>query len=572
MKWSSSHIVTRRDVSSDVELVSEALLLKAGFIRKVAPGIYTYHNMALRVLNKIGDIIRAELDHAGCVEVLMPMVQPKSLWDEADRWSVMGKSLLKFKNRNNQEFCLGPTHEEVVTDLVRGEIKSYKDLPKNIYHIQAKYRDEIRPRFGLMRCREFIMKDAYSFDVDKDAAQVSYQKMYEAYSKIFNRVGLNFKVVEADTGNIGGNQSHEFHAVTSAGEDTILLCNSHAYNMEIAPVGKLVKDVRSNLLEISSFDTPGIRTIAQLGKFLKVDESDVETPPVLVKSMFFYDKDRKPILVLLRGSDEANTLKLSKVLDSDVQLMSDEEVEELTGSVPGSWGPVGLDGVKTYLDYSLQNMTNFVTGANKDGVHLKNVNYKRDFDIEGFFDLVCAKEGDVCSVCEGKYKEHRGVEVGHIFYLGTKYSKAMNATFSDRDQKSRFFEMGCYGIGVSRTMQTIVEQSHDDKGIIWPLWVAPYHVHICNLDAKDSKVSKCVDKIYSELLDSDVEVLLDDRDERAGVKFNDADLLGIPYRINLGKRSFDKEEVELIDRKTLKRNSVSVNDIVSVIKEKVFKA
>ena len=566
LKWSNSHIVTRRDIASDVELVSDALLQKAGFIRKVAPGIYTYQNIALRVLNKISNIVRQELENADCVEVLMPVVQPKSLWDETDRWNAMGRSLLKFKNRNDQEFCLGPTHEEVVTDLIRKDIKSYRDLPKNIYHIQTKYRDEIRPRFGLMRCREFIMKDAYSFDVDKDAAQVSYQKMYEAYSKIFNRIGLSFKVVEADTGNIGGNQSHEFHAVTTAGEDAILLSKSHAYNMEIAPVGELVKDNRSNLLKVSSFDTPGIRTIAELGKFLKVNEAD------LVKSMFFYDGNKKPILVLLRGSDEVNILKLSKVLDSDVQLMSDQEIEELTGTVPGSCGPVGLDGVKIYLDYSLQNMTNFVTGANSDGVHLKNVNYERDFKTEGFFDLVFAKEGDVCPIDGGEYKQHRGVEVGHIFYLGTKYSKAMNAAFSDSNQQSKFFEMGCYGIGVSRTMQAVVEQSHDDKGIIWPITVAPYQVHICNLDVSDVSVTNFVNQIYAKLSDLDIEVLVDDRDERPGVKFNDADLLGIPCRVTVGKRSFDKGQVELAWRKTIDKESVSVKDIVSVVKRKVLEA
>ena len=425
LKWSNSHIVTRRDIASDVELVSDALLQKAGFIRKIAPGIYTYQNIALRVLTKISNIIREELDHAGCVEILMPVVQPKSLWDETKRWDLMGMSLLKFKNRNNQEFCLGPTHEEVVTDLVRKDIKSYRDLPKNIYHIQTKYRDEIRPRFGLMRCREFIMKDAYSFDVDDKEAQVSYEKMYKAYSNIFTRVGLNFKVVEADTGDIGGNQSHEFHAITRAGEDAILLCKSHAYNLEIAPVGKAVEDTRSDLLEISDFDTPNIRTIAKLSEFLQVSEAD------LVKSMFFKDESNNSILVLLRGSDEVNSLKLEKVLDSKVRFMTDQEIEDLTGSIPGSCGPVGLKNVKIYLDHALCNMTNFVTGANKYGVHLKNVNYKRDFDMEGFFDLVFAEEGDVCPLCDGKYIGRRGVEVGHIFYLGTKYSKSMSATFLD---------------------------------------------------------------------------------------------------------------------------------------------
>lgn len=565
MKWSKSHIVTRRDIASDVELVSDGLLQKAGFIKKVAPGIYTYQNIALRVLNKISNIVREELEMAGCVEILMPVVQPKSLWNETGRWDFMGKSLLKFKNRNDQDFCLGPTHEEVVTDLVRSDIKSYRDLPKNIYHIQTKYRDEIRPRFGLMRCREFLMKDAYSFDADKDKAQVSYQKMYKAYSNIFMKVGLSFRVVEADTGDIGGNQSHEFHAVAGAGEDAILLCKSHAYNLEIAPVGKVVKDTRSDLLEISSFDTPNIRTIAKLSNFLNVPESE------LVKSMFFYDGGDNPILVLVRGSDEVNPLKLEKVLDSKVKFMTDQEVEDLTGSIPGSCGPVGLENVKIYLDHGICNMTNFVTGGNQDGMHLKNVNYKRDFNIEGFFDLVFAKEGDVCPLCDGEYEQHRGVEVGHIFYLGTKYSKSMNATFLDAQQQSKFFEMGCYGIGVSRTMQAIIEQSHDDKGIIWPISVAPYQVHICNLDVADSSVTKFVNRIYSELSDFDIEVLVDDRDERPGVKFNDADLLGIPCRVTVGKRSFDKGQVELVDRKTLKKDSVSVNDIVSKIKDIVLK-
>ena len=561
MRWSNTHIATKRDNPSDTEIISDTLLVKAGFIKKLSNGIYTYQNIALRVLNKIKNIIRNVLDENNCVEVLMPMVQPRSMWDETDRWNLMGKSLLKFKNRNDQEFCLAPTHEEVVTDLIRSDIKSYKNLPKNIYHIQTKYRDEIRPRFGLMRCREFIMKDAYSFDVDKDKALTSYNNMYESYKKIFDRVGLKYKIVEADTGNIGGSSSHEFHAIADAGEDAIMLCKNHAYNLEIAPIGKpIIKDNRTGMLNIESFDTPGIRSISELSKFLKANNS------VLAKSMFFYDAKKNPILVLLKGSDEVNTLKLKKLLNGDVEFMSDTGIEKLTGTKPGNCGPVGLKGVKVYLDYSMQNVTNFIVGANKTDVHLKNVNYKRDFDIEGFFDLRCAKKDDSCPVCNTKYEIKRGIEVGHIFYLGTKYSKSMNATFLDQNQKTCFFEMGCYGIGVSRTMQAVVEQNHDEHGIIWPMTISPYQVHICNLDIKIKSVNETIDHIYQQLESLGIETLLDDRNERPGVKFNDADLLGIPYRINIGKKLLTQNNVEVIERKTLSKKLINVDNIIEYIK------
>ena len=564
MKWTNTYIATRKDDPADSEIISDKYLVRAGFIKKLDRGIYTYQNLGLRVLSKIKNIIREILNKENCIEILMPMVQPKSLWAESKRWDFMGDSLLKFKNRNEKEFCLAPTHEEVITDLVRSEIKSYKNLPKNIYHIQTKYRDEIRPRFGLMRCREFLMKDAYSFDCDMKGAFKAYEKMYDCYSMIFKKIGLDFEVVEADTGVIGGSKSHEFHVVAGNGEDQILICDKHSYNVDIAPRGKLENDIRSGLKDIESFDTPNVNTISSLSEFLKVDEAS------LVKSVFFYDAKRNPVLVLTKGNDEVNQIKLARFLNSPVEFMPDKDVFDLTGSTPGSLGPVDLNGVRIFLDYSLQNRTNFVVGANKKGVHFKNVNYKKDFEFEKFCDVALAGENDICPECNSKYSSKRGIEVGHIFYLGDKYSKLMNATFLDQNQKSQFFEMGCYGIGVSRTMQACVEQNHDDKGICWPLSVAPYSVLISNLDIKDEKVNSVSNSLYQELLDLNLEVLLDDRDVRAGVKFNDADLIGIPIRINVGNRLLKENKVEIIERKTLNREKVSVEELKEKIKNKVF--
>ena len=551
MKWSESHLYTLKEKPADAEITSHALMVRAGLIRKLAPGIYTYGPLALKAIRKVEKVIREELDRRGCQELLMPMVQPRELWEETNRWTEMGDGLLKFENRNGHSFCLGATHEEAITDFVRKDLKSYRNLPVNLYQIQTKYRDEIRPRFGLMRGREFIMKDAYSFDLDLEGAQESYKKMYEAYQAIFTRLGLNFVIVQADSGNIGGNQSNEFQVLAESGEDGLMVCEeaNYAANVEIAPRKVKPKQGDQNLQEVEEFATPGLRTITDLAKSTGLAEND------LVKTMFFDASDGgdkiKPVAVLLCGDDEVNAIKLKNVLNltNPPELLNDKEVKELTGASPGSCGPVDLK-IPVYSDQALEGHTNFIVGANKDDFHLKNVNFERDFKSEGFFDLCLAKEGDECPEGRGgKYKAYRGIEVGHVFYLGTKYSEKMGATYLNKEGKAKPVEMGCYGIGVTRTVQAAIEQSHDQNGIVWPLPVAPYQVHICLLDPKDEKVSGVAHDFYNKLQENGVEVLMDDRDERPGVKFKDADLLGMPLRFTVGGRGVENGELEWVERR-----------------------
>ena len=552
MRWSKTHVFTLKNISAKDEIPSYKLMIRAGFIKKVTPGIYTYQNMALKVLQKIKQVIREELDKRDCIEILMPMVHPRSLWEESGRWRDMGDALLKFQNRNGHEFCLSPTHEEVVTDLIRHDLKSYKDFPKNLYQIQTKYRDEIRPRFGLLRGREFIMKDAYSFDLNKKAALKSYQKMYEAYCAIFNRLELNYKVVQADAGSIGGNQSQEFHVLAKNGEDALMVCDcQHAYNLEIAPVFSPQQSSRSDQFEESmeKFATDGIKTIKGLSEFTGIAEKN------LVKTLFFKKEDGGPFCVLLRGSHSVAPTKIKSYLNLNLspEMLSEAEVLNLTGAMPGSCGPVGLN-CPILIDNGLKSMGYYIVGANKDGFHLKNVVPTRDFKIEAFGDFRMATQADQCPKCLGQYKQLRGIEVGHIFYLGNKYSKAMKATYADREGQEHAIEMGCYGIGVSRALQAIIEQKHDKDGMIWPISVTAYHVHICLLDRDDQRVSDVVQKLEQELEQLKIGVFVDDRDERPGVKFKDADLLGFPFRIVVGKRNLidteniENQKVELVER------------------------
>ncbi len=565
MKWNQAHIFTLREAPADAELESHKLLVRGGYIRKLGPGVFTYQNLALRVLRKIERILREEFDRRGCTEVLMPMVQPKELWDESGRWQEYGDLLLKMENRNKQWFCLGPTHEEVVTDLIRKDIKSYRDLPKNIYQIQTKYRDEIRPRYGLMRGREFIMKDAYSFDVDRESALKSYWLMYEAYKVVFKRTGLDFRIVEADAGNIGGSLTHEFQVLAAAGEDKLLVCDNceFAANIEVAPSVFEDRPTGEPLEKIEEFATPDLKTIADLAKSLKIKERD------LVKTLFVKGVDGKPVAVLLRGSDELNLVKLKNTIGSvnPPEFLTDEEVKKLTSAYPGSCGPVGLK-VPIYVDQYLKNKVNWIVGANRDGFHLKNVNQDRDFKVTLYADLRMTTKGETCPKCKkGKLKEFRGIEVGHVFYLGTKYSKALNATYLDHGGKSQLIEMGCYGIGVSRTMQAAIEQNHDENGIVWPVEIAPYHIHICLLDPKDKTLSDKTDEYYMELQSLGLEVLVDDREERPGIKFKDADLIGIPLRIVMGAKGFAAGEVEIAIRKTGEKIKVKPDQTVSYIAE-----
>jgi prolyl-tRNA synthetase len=574
MKWSKSYLFTLKEAPNDAEIPSHQLMVRGGYIRKVAPGIYTYGNLALRALRKFEAIVRDELDKRGCQEILMPMVQPASLWQETGRWTDMGDGLLKFKNRNQHDFCLGATHEEVVTDYVRKDIKSYRDLPVNLYQIQTKYRDELRPRFGLMRGREFIMKDAYSFDVNRDGALKSYELMYDAYKAIFSRLGLDFRIVEADAGNIGGSQTHEFQVLADSGEDHLMVCNQcdFAANVEVAPViAEATSTATVAALPLEAFATPGLKSIGSLSKNLSIPERE------LVKTLFFSaqdpaspeaSKDLKPIAVLLRGSDELNPIKLKNILGlvNPPLMLTDEEVKQVSGAWPGSCGPVGLK-IPVYADQGLTGMANFVVGANRDAEHYRHVNPGRDFQIQQTADLRTARAGDRCPKCaSGVYQSFRGIEVGHVFYLGSKYSQKMQATFLNPEGVEVLAEMGCYGIGVSRTVQAAIEQSHDKDGIIWPLPLAPFEVHMAVLDPQDPAIKALSDQLYDELQKHHVTVLMDDREERPGVKFKDADLLGFPLRLNIGKRGAEAGEVEVVVRKTKETKKVAISGVVDHVR------
>lgn len=571
MKWSQSHIYTLKEAPSDAEIPSHKLMVRAGLVKKLAPGLYTYGPLALRAIRKFENIIRSELNKRGGTEILMPMVHPRELWEETNRWEEMGAGLLKFKNRNEHWFCLGATHEEAVVDFVRNDVKSYKDLPKNIYQVQTKYRDEIRPRFGLMRGREFIMKDAYSFDADQASALKAYDLMYDAYKAIFDRLYVKYRIVQADAGNIGGSQTHEFQLLAEAGEDSLLVSDTTQYaaNIEVCPAIDSEPHVSNESpKEVEKFATPGLKTITDLAKSLNVAEKE------LVKTMFFSANDRtnpkvtdlKPICVLLRGSDEVNPIKLKNVLGltNSPLMLTDDEVKATCGASPGSCGPVGLK-IPIYMDTGVQGLKNFVVGANIDGFHLKNVNIEKDFTVFKTVDIRMAKAGDKCPESGGRLQAFRGIEVGHVFYLGTKYSQKMKATFLDANGRAQPFEMGCYGIGVSRTVQACIEQNHDQDGIIWPQAIAPFDVHICLLDVKDEKAVAVCKKIEQELEAKGLDVLIDDRDERPGIKFKDADLLGMPYRIVIGKKGLDNNEVELVKRKSKEVSKVSPDQVSQLV-------
>ena len=569
MKWTKTHIFTLKEAPADAEIPSHKLMVRAGFIKKLAPGLYTYGHLALRAIRKFETIIREELDKRGCTEILMPMVHPQALWQETNRWTEMGAGLLKFQNRNEHWFCLGATHEEAVTDYIRHDVKSYRDLPRNLYQIQTKYRDEIRPRFGLMRGREFSMKDAYSFDIDREGALKAYDQMYAAYQAIFNRLGLQYRIVQADAGNIGGSQTHEFQLLAEAGEDALLVSDTSdfAANIEVCPAIDPEPHVSPDKVDkpLEKFATPGQKTIANLAKFTGISERD------LVKTLFFSGNDGtdpkdtslKPFAVLLRGSDEVNPIKVKNALGlaNPPVMLNDQEVNQACGAYPGSCGPVGLQ-IPIYLDNGVRGLKNYVVGANENGFHLKNVNHDRDFKRTSFGDFRMAREGDRDPTGLGHLKAYRGIEVGHVFYLGTKYSEKMNATFLDATGKAKPIEMGCYGIGVTRTIQATIEQSHDADGIIWPVSIAPFHVHICALDTNDEKVMGLCNRLESELTAQGIDVLVDDREERPGVKFKDADLLGMPVRIVVGKKGLDQNQVEIVNRKTKEMKKVLPDAIV----------
>ncbi len=562
MRYSKFFLPTLKECPAEAEIASHRLMLRAGMIRKLASGLYTFLPLGLKCLRKVENIIRQEMNRAGAQELLMPLVQPAELWKESGRWDHYGKELLRFQDRHGRDFCLGPTHEEVITDLMRKHIRSYRDLPLNLYQIQTKFRDEIRPRFGIMRSREFIMKDAYSFSPDEASLDEIYQAMYRAYCTIFERCGLDFRAVEADTGSIGGHASHEFMVLAQTGEDAIACCTSCSFaaNTELAPVNKQAQEeeFQPGTEEMKLVETPGRKAVEEVTEFL--DKKARE----LLKTLIFL-ADKKPVAVLVRGDHELNEVKLKNVLNAQELEMADAEtVEKVTGARVGFAGPVGLSsGVRVLGDYAVSSMKDFVTGANREDAHFVGVNWKRDVEPPELFDLRVITEKDPCPRCGGRIEIKRGIEVGHIFKLGTKYSEMMDATFLDASGKERPIIMGCYGIGVGRTIAAAIEQNHDEKGIIFPEPLAPFDVIISVINAKDEEMMSAAWDISSELERKGLEVLLDDRKERPGVKFKDADLIGIPRRITVGKKLKQSGLVELTERKSGKTMELTPEQVLS---------
>ncbi|HEY8392493.1 MAG TPA: proline--tRNA ligase [Capillibacterium sp.] len=543
MRYSQYYIPTLREIPAEAELASHKLMLRAGMIRKSAAGIYSFLPLAQRVLKKIIRIVEEEMDRAGGMQVLLPIVQPAEIWKESGRWDVYGEEMFRLKDRHQREFCLGPTHEEMITTLIKNEVRSYRELPLRIYQIQNKYRDEIRPRFGVMRAREFIMKDLYSFDRDEEGLNRSYQAMYEAYTRIFTRCGLTFRAVEADSGAIGGDVSHEFMVLAPSGEAVILYCEACHYAANNEKASAALPPVNGEEeLPVEKVATPGQGTVTEVTAFLGV------TADRLIKTLF-YQTDEEFIAVLVRGDDELNEIKLGNMINKPYRLAAPEELAARLDLPVGYVGPVGLreKGVKVWADLRIKGMKNAVCGANQKDYHLRNVNPGRDFTVDAYADLRLAKAGDSCPHCGQPLAETRGVEVGHIFKLGTKYSKALQATFRDVDGEEKPFIMGCYGIGITRIVAAAIEQNNDQDGIKWPLPIAPFQVTILALGQEQQPVAE---EIYQELTAAGVEVLYDDRDERPGVKFKDADLIGIPLRLTVGPKSLAQGEVEVKIRRT----------------------
>jgi prolyl-tRNA synthetase len=546
MRYSEMFLPTGREVPSDAELISHQLMIRAGLMRKLTSGVYSYLPLGYRVIRKFEQIVREEMNRAGAQEVFLPMVQPAELWQESGRWVHYGKELLRFRDRHDRECCLGPTHEEVITDLVRNEIKTYRQLPRNLYQIQTKFRDEIRPRFGVMRCREFGMKDAYSFDTDEAGAEVSYRKMFEAYQRIFTRCGLNFRPVEADSGSIGGKYSHEFMVMASSGEDAIchcIACN-YAANLEKAEIARpVVSEAAGTNLDVEEVSTPEVRTIEEVCKFLQA------APDAVVKTLIF-SADDTPVAVLIRGDQEVNEIKVKNFLGcNSLELADDAMIKRVTGSPRGFAGAVGVK-ARVIADYSLLGMSDCVMGANREDYHLRHVKPGRDFQIADYADLRIIRESDSCPRCGGEIRFARGIEVGHVFKLGTKYSKPMKAIFLDQSGKEQTMAMGCYGIGIGRTVAAAIEQNHDADGIVWPLPLAPYAVIITPVNVNEKTLAGAAEELYHILTEQGVEAILDDRDERAGVKFKDADLIGIPYRVTVGPKRLAEGKIEIKTRRS----------------------
>ncbi len=562
MRASKYFIQTMKETPSEAEVPSHIYLLRAGYIKKVAAGIYDYLPLGLKVLKKIENIIRKHMDEAGALEVLLPILTPAELWKETGRWDVYGKELFRLKDRHERDFALGPTHEETITDLVRQTVRSYKDLPLNFYQIQTKFRDEARPRYGLIRGREFVMKDAYSFDISEEMAIKSYETMKETYHKIFKELGLNYLMVEADVGAIGGKYSHEFVVMVPNGEAHIVYCENCGYaaNVEAAKyefeLDKLPPEEEKPLEKVY---TPDVKSVEEVSKFLNVK------PNKIVKTLIYILDDGTPIAVLVRGDREINETKVLNYFNAiDMHLATSEELEKL-GLIEGFVGPIGID-LPVYADKSIEDLHNFVVGANEKDYHYINVNIPRDFKPADIVDFGTATEGDPCPVCKSPLKETTGLEVGHIFLLGTKYSEALKANFVDKDGKEKPIVMGCYGIGVSRLIAAAVEQNHDDNGIIWTDNIAPFKLHILALNTKDKEIMEKSEEIYQKAKDMGIEVLFDDRNMSPGAKFKDADLIGIPYRIVVGK-ALKEGNIEFQERKSGKKELIPVEKVEEILEK-----
>ncbi|SHO44877.1 proline--tRNA ligase [Desulfopila aestuarii] len=564
MRYTQMLLPTLKENPAEAEVVSHRLMLRAGFMRKLTSGVYTYLPYGLAAIRRVENIVREEMNRAGAQELMMPMVQPADLWRETGRYDKYGPELLRFHDRHERESCLGPTHEEVITDIVRRELHSYRDLPINLYQIQTKFRDEIRPRFGLMRGREFLMKDAYSFDVDDAGAEVAYRKMYDAYKRIFSRCGLKFRAVQADSGAIGGSFSHEFMVLAKTGEDTIVVCGDceYAANMEKAVVKIAEIDNTEPLADLEKVETPGKRKVDAVCEFMGI------APSQLVKTMV-YLADGKPVAVLLRGDREVEDVKLKNLLGvADVELAEDKAVFDATGVPTGYLGPVNIP-IRVVADQEVATMRNFVVGANEKNYHLKNVNLGRDFEVEAVADLRQITTEDPCPQCGGKLELTEGIEVGHVFKLGTSYSESMKAVFQDSEGQEKPFVMGCYGIGVSRVVAAAIEQNHDDNGIIFPVPLAPFQVVVLNLGVNDGVMTEASEKLYRELQEAGFDVLLDDRDERPGSKFKDADLLGMPFRVTVGKSFTKNGTMEIRRRRDGFTEEAGPDAIVALLKSRI---
>ncbi|MCK4742407.1 MAG: proline--tRNA ligase [Sulfuriflexus sp.] len=567
MRTSQFLLATVKETPADAEIISHQLMLRAGLVRKMASGLYNWLPMGLRVLRKVEGIIRQEMENAGAQEVLMPVVQPAELWEESGRWEQYGPELLRIRDRHNREFCLGPTHEEIITDMIRRELQSYKQLPASFYQIQTKFRDEIRPRFGVMRSREFIMKDAYSFHIDDASLNETYTKMHDAYTHIFTRLGLKFRPVNADSGSIGGALSHEFHVLADSGEDAIAFSDGSDYaaNVETAKALPPVGDRPSAEQEMTTVDTPNQHSIDEVSAFLKIDTKQC------LKTLIVNGVDESLVALVLRGDHELNEIKAAKhpAVAEPLTMADETRIAKELGCKVGSIGPVGLD-ILVLVDHSAAYVADFSCGANENGKHLTGVNWARDLDEPDCMDIRNVVNGDISPDGEGNLSLARGIEVGHIFQLGDKYSKAMNATVLNENGKQQVMTMGCYGIGVTRVVAAAIEQNHDDKGIIWPEAIAPFHVALLPINMhKSERLRETVETLYSELKAAGFDVLLDDRKERPGVMFADMELIGIPHRLVLGDRGLDSGMIEYKGRRDSDSIDTPFDDIINFLKERI---